>query len=107
MGEDEQSRKHQLEALNQHLDEVKKMQPAALPEKPLPGDSARIAIDFASATTVGTVIGFAFDRWQHTLPWGLLVGLLVGTAAGLKMMLQANAQMQKPEEKNETKNAQE
>ncbi len=90
MSTDEESRKAQLESLNQQLEKVKKMQPETAQPK-VSGDAARSAIDFASATAVGTGLGYGFDVWQGTLPWGLLVGLLIGTGAGLKLMFQEEA----------------
>ena len=91
MGTDEEHKKVTIETLNQRLDEVKKLQPSSAPEAKLPGDAARAAIDFASATAVGTGLGYGLDAWQHTSPWGLLGGLLIGTAAGLKLMFQEEA----------------
>lgn len=91
MDEGPHSKEHQLEALNQQLEEVRKLQPDATSEAKLPGDAARGAIDFASATAVGSVLGYGFDRWQETLPWGLLVGLLIGTAAGIKLLFAEEA----------------
>ena len=92
------SKKAELESLNQQLDEVKKFQPSAA-EANVPKDTARAAIDFASATAVGTLLGYGIDRWQGTLPWGLLIGLVIGTIAGIKMMFQAEAQRQTAETK--------
>ena len=89
MTDEAKSKEDQLAVLNQHLDEVKKLQPTVAPTTKSSGDAARAAIDFASATAVGSVLGYGFDMWQHTLPWGLLVGLLIGTAAGIKLMFQA------------------
>jgi F0F1-type ATP synthase assembly protein I len=42
---------------------------------------------FASYTLVGAVLllgalGYAFDRWQGTSPWGLVIGLFLGIAVG-------------------------
>jgi F0F1-type ATP synthase assembly protein I len=91
MGTENDSKPPSLESLNQQLDAVKKLAPESTPNAKLPGDAARSAIDFASATAVGTVLGYGFDVWQETLPWGLLVGLLIGTAAGLKLMFQNEA----------------
>lgn len=88
MRDDSEKKPVTLEVLNQHLEEVKKLQPEAVTRTKLPGDAARAAIDFASATAVGTGLGYGFDVWLDTLPWGLLVGLLIGTGAGLKLMLQ-------------------
>ena len=87
---------HQLEALNQHLDEVRQLKRAPRSSAPLSGDAARAAIDFASASAVGSLLGYGFDRWQGTLPWGLIIGLMIGTAAGVKLMFQAEARRQKP-----------
>jgi ATP synthase protein I len=86
MTDDDGKKAASLERLDQHLAEVKKLVPEASPQKKLPGDAARAAIDFASATAVGTLLGYGFDRWLQTLPWGLLVGLLIGTATGMKLM---------------------
>ncbi len=94
MGDDGQ-KPPSLETLEQHLAEVKKLAPEVTSEKKLPGDAARSAIDFASATAVGTVLGYGFDWWQDTLPWGVLVGLLIGTAAGLKLMFDEEARQRR------------
>ncbi|MFZ4541376.1 MAG: AtpZ/AtpI family protein [Rickettsiales bacterium] len=80
-----------LEVLNKHLDEVKKLQPEVNTQAKLPGDAARAAIDFASATAVGTGLGYGADVWLNTSPWGLLIGLLIGTAAGVTLMFQEEA----------------
>jgi F0F1-type ATP synthase assembly protein I len=88
MAEEPEKKPVSLETLNQHLDEVKKLQPQVNSEARLPGDAARAAIDFASASAVGTILGYGVDLWQHTSPWGILVGLLIGVAAGMKLMFQ-------------------
>ena len=96
-----------LEALNQQLDAVKKLKPVSEPTTKRPGDAARAAIDFASATAVGIVLGYGIDVWQHTAPWFLLTGLFVGFAAGLKLMLQEitrETNRAEDEKKNEKKN---
>ena len=41
----------------------------------------------ASYTLIGAIIllgglGYAFDAWRGTLPWGLFVGLILGLAIG-------------------------
>ncbi|MDX2095876.1 MAG: AtpZ/AtpI family protein [Alphaproteobacteria bacterium] len=95
MRKDEEKPPVTLETLTQRLDEVKRLQPESSAPKKLSGDAARSAIDFASATAVGTVLGYGFDTWQETTPWGLLVGLLIGTAAGLKLMFAEEARAAK------------
>lgn len=84
-----------LETLTKRLEEVKRLQPDSSAPAKLSGDAARSAIDFASATAVGSVLGYGLDVWQGTSPWGLLVGLLIGTAAGLKLMFAEEARAAK------------
>lgn len=105
MRNDEEQPKVTLETLNQHLEEVKKLQPASDARAKSPGDAARAAIDFASATATGTLLGYGLDAWQHTSPWGVLGGLLLGTVAGVRMMLQGEARRHSgtENEKHETK----
>ena len=95
-----------LESLNKQLDAVKKLMPNSVPTTKRSGEAAKAAIDFASATAVGIVLGYALDVWQNTSPWGLLMGLFIGCAAGLKLMLQEVARQDKraeEEKKNEEK----
>lgn len=97
MAEDPEKKPVSLETLNKHLDEVKKLRPQTDPDAKPPGDSARAAIDFASATAVGTLLGYGVDVWLHTLPFGILGGLVIGTAAGLKMMFRDIARQEQSE----------
>ena len=98
MGEEPDKKHAMLESLNQQLEAVKKLQPEQSGEPKLPGDAAKAAIDFASATAVGILLGYGVDVWQDTTPWGLLGGLLLGTAAGVKMMF-SDAAKAAPENK--------
>lgn len=91
MREDPEKTPVTLESLTKHLEEVKKLQPEVNAQAKPTGDAARAAIDFASATAVGTLLGFGLDAWQNTSPWGLLGGLFLGTAAGVKMMFEGEA----------------
>ncbi len=95
MRDDSEKKPVTLEVLNQHLEEVKKLQPEVNTQPKLPGDAARAAIDFASATAVGTGLGYGADIWLNSSPWGLLVGLLIGTVAGLMLMFQEEARAAK------------
>lgn len=97
MRPDEEKTPVTLETLNQRLDEVKKLQPKSDAHAKPPGDAARAAIDFATASAVGTLLGYGLDVWQHTSPWGLLGGLLIGTAAGIKMMFAEEARAKRRE----------
>ena len=95
MRDDSEKKPVTLEVLNQHLEEVRKLQPEVNTQPKLPGDAARAAIDFASATAVGTGLGYGADIWLNTSPWGLLVGLLIGTVAGVMLMFQEEARAAK------------
>lgn len=103
MREDDENTAAKLELLNKHLEEVRKLQPQSTPGAKLPGDAARAAIDFASATAVGTLLGYGLDAWQNTSPWGLLGGLLIGTAAGVQLMFTEEARAKKRSEAAEAK----
>ncbi len=43
----------------------------------------RVARELVVAILVGTAIGWAFDRWVGTRPWGMIVMFFLGTAAGM------------------------
>lgn len=102
MGTDEESKKRQLASLNQQLEALKTLQPKRSGAK-APGQAAQAAIDFTSATAVGTLVGYGFDRWQDTIPWGVLVGLLLGTAAGVKLMFEQTARENRRAQAEEAK----
>lgn len=103
MDEDLKEKARKLEALEQQLESVRAQIPQIQSSAKLPGDAARSAIDFASATAVGTVLGYGFDRWQDTLPWGLLIGLVMGTAAGLKLMFDEEARQRRRQSSDDKK----
>ena len=48
----------------------------------------RLVSDFSAATLVGCGIGYGFDAWLASEPWGLIIGLFLGVAAGTRRMLQ-------------------
>jgi ATP synthase protein I len=43
----------------------------------------RIGVELVVAIVVGTGLGWAFDRWLGTAPWGMIVMFFLGTAAGM------------------------
>ena len=47
------------------------------------GMGLRVGVELVSALAVAIAIGWALDRWLHTLPLFLVVFLLLGGAAGL------------------------
>ncbi len=62
-------------------------------------DAAKAAIDFASASAVGVLLGYGADRYFGTLPWGLLIGLFVGVITGVYLMFKAEAQAEAAKKK--------
>jgi ATP synthase protein I len=83
--------KPSLESLNKQLEALKKTQPEAKVNPAPMGNAAKAAIDFASASAVGVLIGFAVDHYAGTMPWGILIGLFVGVGTGVYLMLKAEA----------------
>lgn len=47
------------------------------------GLGVRVAIELVVSTAVGAGMGYAFDAWLDTAPWGMVVGLGFGFAAGV------------------------
>lgn len=107
MSKDEDKAPASLDSVMRQLDALKQTQKADSQPATPTGDAARGAIDFASASAVGCVLGYGLDYWQGTGPWGLLIGLFVGVAAGFKMLLTLEAREAKNRAKNETTNIQE
>src|SRR5579862_5922360 len=49
-----------------------------------------IAMDFVFTIVAGLLLGWGFDKWRGTAPWGVLGGLVVGfTAAFVVIVRQA------------------
>lgn len=97
MGDEPSPLENKLETLNQQLESVKSSLPSSENKGALSGDAARAAVDFASASAMGSLLGYGVDCWLNSMPWGLLAGLILGTAAGVKLMFQAEEKRQKTE----------
>lgn len=48
--------------------------------------AALMGTNFVAHTVVGLVLGYYFDKWFHTAPWGLLGWLILGIVAGFRTM---------------------
>lgn len=109
MSKDEDKAPPSLDSVMRQLDALKQTEKAESRPATPPGDAARGAIDFASASAVGCILGYGLDYWQGTSPWGLIIGLFVGVAAGFKMLLTLEAREAKKRaaKENETTNKQE
>lgn len=46
------------------------------------GVAFRIGTELIVATLLGSLMGFALDKWLGTRPWFMLAGVLLGGAAG-------------------------
>jgi ATP synthase protein I len=91
MSKDEGNTPPSLDSVMRQLDALKQTKKVESPNAAPSGDAARAAIDFASATAAGCLLGYGLDLWVGTSPWGLIGGLFLGCATGLKLMLQLEA----------------
>lgn len=104
MSKDEETSPPSLDSVLRQLDALKQAKKAGSPSPTPSGDAARIAIDFASASAVGCMLGYGFDWWLGTSPWGLIVGLFIGCAAGVRLMFATEAREAKQRAAEEMKN---
>ena len=49
---------------------------------------------FASYVLIGAIfmcggLGYGFDRWTGSFPWGSMIGILTGTVIGLGQLIQS------------------
>jgi ATP synthase protein I len=49
----------------------------------------RLSTELVAGVIVGALLGWLFDRWLGTSPWGLIVFLLLGFAAGVLNVMRA------------------
>ncbi len=57
--------------------------PSGTKETSAMGVGLRVGAELVSALAVAVAIGWALDRWLHTLPLFLVIFLVLGGAAGL------------------------
>jgi ATP synthase protein I len=53
------------------------------------GLAVKVSSEFIAGVAVGAILGYGFDRWFETSPWGLIVFLMLGFAAGVLNVLRA------------------
>jgi ATP synthase protein I len=111
MSKDEEKAPASLDSVMRQLDALKQAKQANSKPVAPTGDAARAAIDFASASAAGCLLGYGLDSWLGISPWGLIGGLFLGVAAGVKLMFTAEAREAKKraaaEAREKTTNAQE
>jgi ATP synthase protein I len=44
--------------------------------------AARVGIEFISGLFVGVLLGYAFDHYFQTKPWGMIIFILLSAGAG-------------------------
>lgn len=59
-------------------------------------EATKIASEFVAGVVVGVALGWFFDRWLGTSPFGLIVFLLLGFAAGVLNVLRAQGMVADP-----------
>lgn len=106
MNTDDGSKKPSLASVNQQLEALKKLRKQDRSTKSPSGDAARAAIDFASASAAGCLLGYGLDYWLGSNPWGLIGGLFLGCAAGMKLMFEAEARAARKQAREDAKNTQ-
>lgn len=86
MSKDQESKQPSVDSVLQKMEALKASVKADSKPATPSGDAAKLAVDFASATAVGCLLGYGLDWWLGISPWGLIGGLFVGCAAGAKLM---------------------
>lgn len=56
----------------------------------------KLSSEFISAIVVGALLGYLFDRFVGTAPWGMIVLLLLGFCAGVLNVLRSAGLVAKP-----------
>ncbi|HCL64307.1 MAG TPA: F0F1 ATP synthase assembly protein [Rhizobium sp.] len=56
----------------------------------------KLSSEFISAIVVGVILGYLFDRFVGTTPWGLIVFLLLGFCAGVLNVLRTAGKIASP-----------
>ncbi|MCC6735887.1 MAG: AtpZ/AtpI family protein [Bauldia sp.] len=88
-GDDEAKLTARLDALGEELESRREEVEAQTATVEAPsgragqGMALRLATEFVAGILVGGAIGWFFDGWLGTSPWGLIVFLLAGFAAGV------------------------
>lgn len=56
----------------------------------------KLSSEFISAIVVGALLGYLFDRFVGTAPWGMIVFLLLGFCAGVLNVLRSAGMVSAP-----------
>lgn len=56
----------------------------------------KLSSEFIAAIIVGAVLGYVFDRFVGTTPWGMIILLLLGFCAGVLNVLRSAGKVATP-----------
>ncbi len=56
----------------------------------------KLSSEFIAAIIVGAVLGYVFDRFLGTAPWGMIILLLLGFCAGVLNVLRSAGKVATP-----------
>ncbi len=86
------SDQERLEKLQELGDKLKSAKKAQEPDIEQDTTGWAVGLNYASVFTgaviVGGALGYGFDYFFHTKPWGLAVGINLGFAAGTRSIVQ-------------------
>jgi len=87
------------QALDAHEERQKSEEEGARGDSSMAGIGAalRLSTEFVSGVLVGGLLGYLFDWWLGTTPWGMIVFLLLGFAAGVLNVLRSAGLIQQPQ----------
>lgn len=63
------------------------------------GNALKLSSEFVAAILVGAGLGWFFDQFAGTSPWGMIIFLLLGFAAGVKNVMRAAGTLTEPDKK--------
>jgi ATP synthase protein I len=58
--------------------------------------AVKLSSEFIAGVVVGVILGYLFDRFLGTSPWGLIVFLLLGFCAGVLNVLRSTGSVAQP-----------
>lgn len=86
--------------------QIERKRPGAAPDRsprsgsttgPSPlGQAMRLSTEFIAGVLAGGILGWIFDRYLGTKPWGLIVLLMLGFATGVYNVMRVSGSLPKP-----------
>lgn len=59
----------------------------------------RLSTEFIAGVLAGGILGWMFDHYLGTKPWGLIVLLMLGFATGIYNVMRVSGSLSKPQTK--------